>query len=119
MHQLIKIPVMLLLGLVLCGCYAIHPSAGGGTQTRLPEAGKRLLDPGAVALPEGYRIEVVACVETTTPTAPPTGGAPQLVTWGFRNPFGFSFAPDGRLYVTDNGYDVRGSRPVFGAGDLL
>ena len=50
---------------------------------------------------------------------PPDGGRAELVAWGFRNPFGLAFAPDGRLYVTDNSYDVRGSRPVFGAGDLL
>lgn len=50
---------------------------------------------------------------------PVGGGAPELVAWGFRNPFGLAFSPDGRLYVTDNSYDDRGSRPVFGAGDLL
>ena len=49
----------------------------------------------------------------------PDGGAPELVAWGFRNPFGLAFSPDGRLFVTDNQYDERGSRPVFGAGDLL
>ena len=49
----------------------------------------------------------------------PGGGAPELVAWGFRNPFGLAFAPDGKLYVTDNGYDERGSRPVWGTGDLL
>lgn len=49
----------------------------------------------------------------------PEGGAPEVVAWGFRNPFGLAWSPDGRLYVTDNQYDVRGSRPVFGTGDLL
>ncbi|HYE01177.1 MAG TPA: glucose dehydrogenase [Alphaproteobacteria bacterium] len=49
----------------------------------------------------------------------PEGGPLELVAWGFRNPFGLAFAPDGALYVTDNAYDERGSRPVFGAGDLL
>lgn len=49
----------------------------------------------------------------------PEGGKPDLVAWGFRNPFGLAFASDGKLYVTDNGYDERGSRPVWGAGDLL
>jgi glucose/arabinose dehydrogenase len=48
---------------------------------------------------------------------PAGGGAPQLVAWGFRNPFGLAFSPAGRLYVTENGYDDRGSRPVWGAGD--
>jgi glucose/arabinose dehydrogenase len=49
----------------------------------------------------------------------PTGGGPELVAWGFRNPFGLAFSPDGQLYVSDNGYDDRGSRPVFGTGDWL
>ncbi len=49
----------------------------------------------------------------------PQGGDPELVAWGLRNPFGLAFAPDGRLYATDNSYDERGSRHVFGAGDLL
>ena len=49
----------------------------------------------------------------------PDGGSPELVAWGFRNPFGLAFSPDGVLYVTDNGYDDRGSRPVWGTGDLL
>jgi glucose/arabinose dehydrogenase len=49
----------------------------------------------------------------------PSGGAPELVAWGFRNPFGLAHSPDGRLFVTDNGYDERGSRHVFGAGDPL
>lgn len=48
---------------------------------------------------------------------PPAGGDPQLVAWGFRNPFGLEFGPDNTLYVTDNGFDIRGSRPVFGGGD--
>lgn len=49
----------------------------------------------------------------------PNGGAPELVAWGFRNPFGLAFSPDGHLYVTDNAYDDRGSRPVWGAADFL
>jgi glucose/arabinose dehydrogenase len=49
----------------------------------------------------------------------PEGGEPELVAWGFRNPFGLAFAPDGSLFVTDNGYDDRGSRPAWGTPDLL
>jgi glucose/arabinose dehydrogenase len=45
------------------------------------------------------------------------GGAPELVAWGLRNAFGLAFAPDGALYVTENGYDERGSRPVWGSAD--
>ena len=43
----------------------------------------------------------------------------ELVAWGFRNPFGLAVAPDGRLFVTDNGLVVRGSRPVWGSPDVL
>jgi glucose/arabinose dehydrogenase len=50
---------------------------------------------------------------------PAKGGKPELVAWGLRNPFGLAFAPDGRLLVAENSYDDRGSRPVWGTGDLL
>lgn len=49
----------------------------------------------------------------------PEGGPIDLVAWGFRNPFGLAFSQEGELYVTENSYDRRGSRPLFGAGDLL
>jgi glucose/arabinose dehydrogenase len=49
----------------------------------------------------------------------PTGGRLELIAWGFRNPFGLAFAPDKQLYVTDNGYDERGSRPIWGSADYL
>lgn len=50
---------------------------------------------------------------------PLEGGDPELVAWGFRNPYGMAVAPNGDIYVTQNSYDVRGSRPVWGTGDLL
>ena len=50
---------------------------------------------------------------------PVGGGTPELVSWGLRNPYGLAAAPDGRLYVTENGYDDRGSRPIWGSGDVL
>jgi glucose/arabinose dehydrogenase len=50
---------------------------------------------------------------------PAGGGAPQLVAWGFRNPFGLAFSPSGKLFVTENGYDDRGSRAVWGTPDVL
>lgn len=49
----------------------------------------------------------------------PEGGEPELFAWGFRNPFGLAFSADGKLYVTDNGYDDRGSRPLWGTPDHL
>src|SRR5688500_16029258 len=49
---------------------------------------------------------------------PVQGGEPELVAWGFRNPFGLA-VHEGKLFVADNGYDDRGSRPVWGTGDIL
>jgi glucose/arabinose dehydrogenase len=48
-----------------------------------------------------------------------TGGDVELVAWGFRNPYGLALDGSGQLFVTDNGFDTRGSRPVFGAADVL
>jgi glucose/arabinose dehydrogenase len=50
---------------------------------------------------------------------PADGGKVEMVAWGMRNPFGLAFSPDGKLYATENQADVRGSRPVWGVGDLL
>jgi glucose/arabinose dehydrogenase len=50
---------------------------------------------------------------------PVDGGDVELVAWGLRNPFGLALAADGKLYTTENAYDERGSRPVWGAGDVL
>jgi glucose/arabinose dehydrogenase len=50
---------------------------------------------------------------------PLAGGPVELVAWGLRNPYGLAFSPDGELFVTENQYDASGSRPVWGAGDLL
>ena len=50
---------------------------------------------------------------------PASGGKVELIAWGLRNPFGIAFAPNGELYVTENGFDDRGSRPVWGAPDVL
>ncbi|MFT2007273.1 PQQ-dependent sugar dehydrogenase [Pontibacter sp. 13R65] len=50
---------------------------------------------------------------------PVTGGPLELVAWGLRNPYGLAFAQNGTLFVTDNSYDSRGSRPVWGTGDYL
>jgi glucose/arabinose dehydrogenase len=49
----------------------------------------------------------------------PDGRDLQLVAWGFRNPFGLAFGPDGSLFVTDNAFDERGSRPIWGTADVL
>jgi glucose/arabinose dehydrogenase len=93
--------------------------------------------PNPLTPDEGDRVTTGAFVPFGTPTAAgqvipgalpcsgavmrvrPDGSDLELVAWGFRNPFGLAFDGDGALYVTENQYDVRGSRPVFGTGDLL
>lgn len=50
---------------------------------------------------------------------PIEGGKVEMVSWGLRNPYGIAVAPDGTLYTTENAYDDRGSRPVWGSGDVL
>ena len=50
---------------------------------------------------------------------PVSGGEIEMTSWGLRNPFGLALSPEGKLYVTENAYDERGSRPVWGAGDVL
>lgn len=50
---------------------------------------------------------------------PVSGGQPELVAWGLRNPYSLAFNPDGKLYVAENSFDVRGNRPIWGAGDNL
>jgi glucose/arabinose dehydrogenase len=46
-------------------------------------------------------------------------GEVELVATGLRNPFGLAFSPEGKLFVTNQGYDARGSRPTKAAGDHL
>ncbi|MFP5369470.1 MAG: PQQ-dependent sugar dehydrogenase, partial [Actinomycetes bacterium] len=51
--------------------------------------------------------------------ARPDGTNLEMVAWGLRNPYGLEMGPDGSLYVTDHGFDARGSRPVENAWDCL
>ena len=41
----------------------------------------------------------------------------ELVAWGFRNPSYMRFDKSDRLFVSNNGYEVRGSRPIANALD--
>jgi glucose/arabinose dehydrogenase len=99
---------------------------GQNFQTRNPlaPAGDVRVETGAFS-PFGVKTSAGQIIGGRVPCSgailkiPSEGGPPELVAWGLRNPFGLAFAPDGRLLVTDNSYDDRGSRPVHGAGDLL
>lgn len=43
---------------------------------------------------------------------PPDGGKLEVMAWGLRNPYGFVWDEAGRAFITENGFDVRGSRPI-------
>jgi glucose/arabinose dehydrogenase len=47
------------------------------------------------------------------------GSGLEVYAWGLRNPFGVLWAPNGKLYAADNGYDERGSRPIANAPDCI
>jgi glucose/arabinose dehydrogenase len=66
-----------------------------------------------------FRIAPGAVATTGATTAAQGSASVELVAWGLRNPFGLAFDPGGKLYATENSYDVRGSRPVWGTGDCL
>ena len=95
------------------------------TTTKPTAEGPSEVETGAF-VPLGTRTEkgqkipgAVPCSGSVLKMRPEPGAKVEVVAWGFRNPFGIAFAPDGKLFVTDNSYDDRGSRPIHGAGDLL
>lgn len=49
--------------------------------------------------------------------ANPDGTNLELVAWGLRSPSYVKFDEQGRLFVSNNGYDIRGSRPIANAPD--
>jgi glucose/arabinose dehydrogenase len=49
----------------------------------------------------------------------PDGANLELVAWGLRNPYGLTFAPDGRLFATEHGMDSRSRRHIVGDFDDL
>lgn len=44
--------------------------------------------------------------------ANPNGIDLELLAWGIRNPFGMVFSEDGELYISDNDYEEKGTRPI-------
>ncbi|MCA1692160.1 MAG: PQQ-dependent sugar dehydrogenase, partial [Actinobacteria bacterium] len=51
--------------------------------------------------------------------ARPDGSNLEMFAWGLRNPYGLEIGPDGGLYVTNHGFDARGSRPIEDAWDCV
>src|SRR5687768_10154391 len=73
--------------------------------------------PFGTELPAGSVIEGDVKCNGAVLQARPDCYDPELVAWGFRNPYGLEAGPDGALYVTMHGFDARGSRPVENAWD--
>src|ERR1700722_13745258 len=69
--------------------------------------------------PAGTRIKAQVPASSAVMRCEPDGSSLELVAWGVRNGFGLLFLPDGRLIVTDQGSDDRGSRPIGKAPELL
>ncbi len=70
-------------------------------------------------LPAGSRVPGNVRCNGAVLRARPDGSDLQMVAWGLRNPYGLEMGPDGALYVTDHGFDARGSRPVENAWDCF
>lgn len=49
--------------------------------------------------------------------ANPDGSNLEIIADGLRNTFGLGFSPNGKLFITSNGLDFRGSRPIEGDWD--
>ncbi len=55
-------------------------------------------------------------IPVSNPFVNTPGAAPEIFALGFRNPWRFSFAPDGRLFVADVGQDLREEISIVTAG---
>ena len=75
--------------------------------------------PFGTVLPAGATVRGDAKCNGAVLRARPDGSNLEMVAWGLRNPYGLERGPDGALYVTDHGFDARGSRPVENAWDCL
>lgn len=49
----------------------------------------------------------------------PDGSDLELIAWGFRNPYGIAFHPDGRPFLTEHNIDERGARHIIGDSEDL
>lgn len=68
---------------------------------------------------EGETVEGVIKANGTILHIDPEGRNLGVYAWGLRNPFGLAFDSSGQLFVAENGFDERGSRPIANAPDTL
>ncbi len=69
--------------------------------------------------PAGTRIKAQLPATSAMMRVDLDGSNLELVAWGLRNAFGILFLRDGRLIVTDQGSDDRGSRPVGNIPEII
>jgi glucose/arabinose dehydrogenase len=67
--------------------------------------------PFAEAAPDGSSVSGQTKASGTILRMDQDGRNLEVYAWGFRNPYGLMWS-DGTLYATENGFDVRGSRPI-------
>ena len=92
----------------------VHPEAEDGRRVRTGA-----FVPFGTPTTPGERIEGRVPCTSAVMRCDPDGGNLELVAWGLRNAYGLGFLPDGRLIVTEQGADDRGSRPIVNCPDLL
>ena len=68
--------------------------------------------PFGKAAPEGSKVAGQIKAGGTILRMNVDGSGLEVYASGFRNPYGVMWGPDGKLYATENGFDVRGSRPI-------
>jgi len=73
--------------------------------------------PFAVPNRPGERVKGITRASGSVLRANPDGSCLERIAWGLRNPFRMAFDRYGRLFTTDHGMDVRGSRPVADSPD--
>lgn len=73
--------------------------------------------PFGVKVRPGESIKGVVKASGSVLRANPDGSELQMVAWGLRNPFRMKFDRYNRLWSTNHGMDVRGSRPIANSPD--
>ena len=75
--------------------------------------------PFGKSVPEGTVVQGQVKSNGTVLSMQPDGSDLQVHAWGFRNPYGLAWTPDGRLLVADAGADERGSRHIANEPEKL
>lgn len=89
------------------------------TEAKLSTVHTSAFQPFGRTVPEGAVVHGEARANGAILKCDLNGGNLEVFAWGLRNPFGVQWSPDGKLFVAENNYDERGSRPVANAPECL